>query len=444
MSLPHTVITDTIFAPATAQGRAGVAIIRMSGPHAVTALTMLTSKAAPIPRRAVCADFRDAEGELLDRGLAIYFAAPSSFTGEDVVELHIHGGRAVTAALLDALTEVQGMRPADPGEFSRRAFLNGKLDLTEAEAIADLVDAETRAQQRQALRQLDGALGRLYESWRHDLLRALAHLEADLDFPDEDLPDGVADRTRPELERVGRAIKDHLTDNWRGERLRSGLEVAILGAPNAGKSSLLNALARRDAAIVSDIAGTTRDVIEVHMDLGGYPVVLADTAGLRETADRIEDEGVRRALARAERADLKLLLYDGFGWPNRDAATAALVDTDAIEVVTKCDLEPDLAALDRPLPISTVTGDGLSPLLARVTDAVAERLAGSEPALTRARHRNALIDASSSLERAQSAPAPELVAEDVRMAVRAIGRITGRVDVEDLLDVIFRDFCIGK
>ncbi len=416
----------------------------MSGPHAVTALTMLTSKAAPIPRRAVCADFRDAEGELLDRGLAIYFAAPSSFTGEDVVELHIHGGRAVTAALLDALTEVQGMRPADPGEFSRRAFLNGKLDLTEAEAIADLVDAETRAQQRQALRQLDGALGRLYESWRHDLLRALAHLEADLDFPDEDLPDGVADRTRPELERVGRAIKDHLTDNWRGERLRSGLEVAILGAPNAGKSSLLNALARRDAAIVSDIAGTTRDVIEVHMDLGGYPVVLADTAGLRETADRIEDEGVRRALARAERADLKLLLYDGFGWPNRDAATAALVDTDAIEVVTKCDLEPDLAALDRPLPISTVTGDGLSPLLARVTDAVAERLAGSEPALTRARHRNALIDASSSLERAQSAPAPELVAEDVRMAVRAIGRITGRVDVEDLLDVIFRDFCIGK
>ena len=343
---------------------------------------------------------------------------------------------------MDALGALPRLRPAEPGEFSKRAFLNGKLDLTEAEAIADLVDAETRAQQRQALRQLDGALGRLYEAWARDLVHALAHLEADLDFPDEDLPDGVADQTRPALRRILDEITEHLSDNRRGERLRSGVEVAILGAPNAGKSSLLNVLARRDAAIVSDIAGTTRDVIEVHMDLSGFPVILADTAGLRETADRIEDEGVRRALARAERADLKLLLYDGSLWPAKDAATADLRDGDAIEIVTKADLLPVTDNL--PLAISTVTGAGLDDLLDRLAEAVASRLAGSGPALTRARHRAALEDAKTALDRAMTAPSPELVAEDVRLAVRAIGRITGRVDVEDLLDVVFRDFCIGK
>lgn len=437
-------MADTIFAPATAQGRAGIAILRLSGPDAAAALAALTGRPPPAPRYAARADFHDRGGELLDRGLALYFPAPASFTGEDVVELHTHGGRAVTAALLEALGTMPGLRPAEPGEFSKRAFLNGKLDLTEAEAIADLVDAETRAQQRQALQQLDGALGRLYESWRHDLMRALAHLEADLDFPDEDLPDGVADRTRPDLTRIHDAIAEHLADNRRGEQLRNGVEVAILGAPNVGKSSLLNALARRDAAIVSDIAGTTRDVIEVHMDLGGFPVVLADTAGLRETADRIEDEGVRRALSRAERADLKLLLYDGETWPERDGATAALADRDALEIVTKADLRPNIACGQTPISISTVTGAGLDLLLDRLSDAVASRLTGSGPALTRVRHRDALNNARAALERSQTAALPELVAEDVRLAVRALGRITGRVDVEDLLDVIFRDFCIGK
>ncbi len=435
-------MTDTIFAPATAHGRAGVAIIRLSGPTAATALTALTGRPPPAPRLAARATYRDAKGDLLDHGLALYFPRPASFTGEDVVELHLHGGRAVSAAIMDTLGALPHLRPAEPGEFSRRAFLNGKLDLTEAEAIADLVDAETRAQQRQALRQLDGALGRLYQAWANDLVHSLAHLEADLDFPDEDLPDGVTDQTRPALRRVLDEITRHLGDNRRGERLRSGVEVAILGAPNAGKSSLLNVLARQDAAIVSDIAGTTRDVIEVHMDLNGFPVILADTAGLRETADRIEDEGVRRALARAERADLKLLLYDGSLWPAKDAATADLLDSDAIEIVTKADLLT--ATDDLPLAISTVTGAGLDNLLDRLADSVALRLAGSGPALTRARHRAALEDAKEALDRAVTAPSPELVAEDVRLAVRAIGRITGRVDVEDLLDVVFRDFCIGK
>ncbi|MEO1224823.1 MAG: tRNA uridine-5-carboxymethylaminomethyl(34) synthesis GTPase MnmE [Pseudomonadota bacterium] len=435
-------MTDTIFAPATAQGRAGVAIIRLSGPDAAAALTALTGRPPPAPRFAARATYRDAKGDLLDHGLALYFPAPASFTGEDVVELHLHGGRAVSAAIMDALGALPRLRPAEPGEFSKRAFLNGKLDLTKAEAIADLVDAETRAQQRQALRQLDGALGLLYEAWAHDLVHALAHLEADLDFPDEDLPHGVADQTRPTLRRTLDEITKHLSDNRRGERLRSGVEVAILGAPNAGKSSLLNALARRDAAIVSDIAGTTRDVIEVHLDLKGFPVVLADTAGLRETADRIEDEGVRRALARAERADLKLLLYDGALWPAKDATTADLRDGDAIEIVAKADLLP--ATDDLPLAISTVTGAGLDDLLDRLAEAVASRLAGSGPALTRARHRAALEDAKAALDRAMTAHSPELVAEDVRLSVRAIGRITGRVDVEDLLDVVFRDFCIGK
>lgn len=435
-------MTDTIFAPATAEGRAGVAIIRLSGPDAAAALTALTGRSPPAPRFAARATYRDAKGDLLDHGLALYFPAPASFTGEDVVELHLHGGRAVIAAIMAALGALPRLRPAEPGEFSKRAFVNGKLDLTEAEAIADLVDAETRAQQRQALRQLDGALGRLYEAWANDLLRALAHLEADLDFPDEDLPDGVADQTRSALRRVLDEITGHLDDNRRGERLRNGFEIAILGAPNAGKSSLLNALARRDAAIVSDIAGTTRDVIEVQMDLGGFPVILADTAGLRETADRVEDEGVRRALARAERADLKLLLYDGSLWPAKDVATADLLDGDALEIVTKADLLS--ATADLPLAISTVTGAGLDGLLDRLAEAVAARLSGGGPALTRARHRTALEDAKEALDRAMTAPSPELVAEDVRLAVRAIGRITGRVDVEDLLDVIFRDFCIGK
>ncbi|WP_119679810.1 tRNA uridine-5-carboxymethylaminomethyl(34) synthesis GTPase MnmE [Indioceanicola profundi] len=438
--------TDTIFALASAQGRAGVQVVRISGPEAGAALERLTGRPPPPPRQAALAALRDpATGEIFDKALVLRFAAPASFTGEDVVELHLHGGRAVLTASTDTLSAL-GLRVAEPGEFSRRAFENGKLDLTEAEAIADLVNAETAAQRRQALRQMDGALGRLYDDWRLRLTRALAHMEADIDFPDEDLPDGIAPAVRPVLTALLAELRAHLADDHRGERLRDGISIAILGAPNAGKSSLLNAIARRDVAIVSAQAGTTRDVIEVALDLGGYPVLLADTAGLREAADVVETEGIRRALARAKNADLKLLVFDATVPP--DAATLELADDDALIVLNKAELasQPPSPLPGRPaLPVSAATGSGLPELLAALGAEVAKRYAPTgAPALTRARHRKALEECRDHLDRALTAGLPELAAEDVRLAVRALGRITGRVDVEDLLDVIFRDFCIGK
>lgn len=443
-------MTATIFALATAPGRSGVAVVRVSGPAAGSALASLTGKPLPAPRHASLATLRDpATGDALDDALVLRFAAPASFTGEDVVELHLHGGRAVVAGVVEALSTLPGLRIAEPGEFTRRAFENGKLDLTEAEAVADLIDAETTAQRRQALRQMDGALGRLYDGWRERLTRALAHIEADIDFAEDDLPGGVADAVRPVVEGLVAEIAVHLNDGKRGERLREGLHIAIVGAPNAGKSSLLNALARRDAAIVSARAGTTRDVIEVHLDLGGYPVILADTAGLREAADdEVEEEGIRRARARASNADVKIAVFDATALPGLDPATLALIDDDTITVVNKRDLSdaplPSIGAAP-PLPVSARSGAGLADLEARLTAFGADRLAvGGAPSLTRARHRAALEECRGALERALSAPLPELAAEDVRLASRALGRITGRVDVEDLLDIIFRDFCIGK
>ena len=443
-------MTATIFALATAPGRAGVAVVRVSGPASGAALTALTGRPLPRPREATLAKLRDPKtGEALDDALVLFFTAPRSFTGEDVVELHLHGGRAVVAGVVEVLSSLPGLRVAEPGEFTRRAFENGKLDLTEAEAVADLVDAETAAQRRQALRQMEGALGKLYDGWRERLTRSLAHIEADIDFPDEDLPSGVSDTARPVLETLAREIDTHLDDKGRGERLREGLHIAIVGAPNAGKSSLLNALARREAAIVSARAGTTRDVIEVHLDLGGYPVVLADTAGLREAAaDEVEEEGIRRALDRAAKADVKIAVFDATILPALDPATVALVDADAVVVLNKTDVVdaiPPAVAGAPAIAVSARTGVGLPSLEERLTAFSADRLAGSGvPALTRARHRSALEECRDALRRALTAPLPELMAEDVRLASRALGRITGRVDVEDLLDVIFRDFCIGK
>jgi tRNA modification GTPase len=449
-------MTATIFAPATASGRAGVAVIRLSGPGAGKAVEVLTGRSLPPPRTAQLGRLINPRtGEILDRGLILWFPEPRSFTGEDVAEFHVHGGRAVVAGVIEALAALPGLRLAEPGEFSRRGFENGKFDLTAAEAVADLVDAETAAQRRQALRQMEGELGRLYEGWRARLTRALAHLEADIDFPDEDLPAGVSDQVRPELMALADELARHLDDDRRGERLRDGIHIAILGAPNAGKSSLLNALARRDAAIVSERAGTTRDVVEVHLDLGGYPVVLADTAGLREAADEIESEGIRRALDRAARADLKLAVFDATFWPERDAQTEAMIDGNTLVVLNKIDLnktgctKDDLGAVvgGSILLVSAATGMGLPSLLRALTTAVAERYEGlgaGTPALTRARHRSALEECGMALCRAVTADLPELAAEDVRLASRALGRITGRVDVEELLDVIFRDFCIGK
>lgn len=459
---------ETIFALASARGRAGVAVIRVSGPRAHLALAALCGgMKLPEPRRAAVRRLsHPAGGEALDDALVIRFNRPASFTGEDVVELHVHGGPAVIEGVLSALAAMDGLRVAEAGEFTRRAFLAGRLDLTEVEGLADLVTAETAAQRRQALRQADGALGRLYEQWRDRLARALAHMEAGIDFADEDVPEGVGEAVRPELEDLRERIGAHLDDRRRGERLRDGLMVVLLGAPNVGKSSLLNRLAERDVAIVTDIAGTTRDVLEVHLDLGGYPVTVIDTAGLREAADRIEEEGVRRALARARQADIRVVVLDGARWAEIEADPGVAIpvgaipagassagieasDADTVLVVNKTDCLN--GALPRELGgrklhgVSCISGAGMEDFLRVLEGEVRRRLeVGELPALTRARHREALIKCRDALGRALKAPEAELAAEDARLALRELGRLTGRVDVEDLLDIIFRDFCIGK
>ena len=445
---------ETIFAPATVTGRAALAIVRISGPAAGDVCRGLTGRPPPAPRRATRARLRHpVTAELLDEGLVLWFPAPRSFTGEDVLELHLHGGRAVISGIMAALSDLPGLRPAEPGEFTRRAFLNGRLDLTAVEGLADLIDAETRAQARQALRQLDGALGRLYQSWRQILLRALARLEAEIDFaPEEEVPDDLLESVRPEVERLSAEIAAHLADGHRGERLRAGLTVAVVGPPNAGKSSLVNRLARRDVAIVTPLPGTTRDVLEVPLDLAGYPVTLLDTAGLREVADVIEAEGVRRARDRAERADLRLIMFDGAAWPSQDPATAALVDHAAVVTVSKSDLiaQPGGLAVGghAALRVSCLTGDGMQRLLDVLTERARELMTtGNEPLLTRARHRAALQAAGEVLTRFSAAPDGAelaLMAEDLRLAARALGRVTGEVAVEDVLDRIFAEFCIGK
>ena len=434
---------DTIFALASAPGRAGIAVVRLSGVGTHTAIVALKCNVPPA-RKAVRAKFKHPKSaELLDDGLLILFPAPHSFTGEDVAELHLHGGRAVIDSVLDALNGIEGLRPAEPGEFSRRAFANDKMDLTEAEAIADLVDAETRGQQRQALRQMGGALKELYDGWRHRLVQSLAHLEAVIDFPDEDLPADVSEKLWGEVGDLSTAISQHLDDGRRGERIRSGISIAIVGPPNAGKSSLLNMLSRRETAIVSATPGTTRDVIEVHLDLDGHAVTIADTAGLRESADTIESEGIRRAKRRAETADLKIAVFDGANYPTLDATTQALVDENTIVVVNKSDLlkTPPRDAM----AMSLQSGAGVDAFLQKLHRAVnALADTGAAMPLTRVRHRKALEECLVALQRARAASESELAAEDLRLAARALGRLTGRIDVEEILDAVFRDFCIGK
>ena len=445
---------ETIFALASGAGRAGVAVFRVSGPEAARAFVDLTRRALPPPRLAVrvrlCCR---ATGEVLDDGLGLWFPAPRSFTGEDVVELQLHGGRAVEAAVTEALRGLEGLRLAEPGEFTRRAFENGKFELTAAEGLADLVNAETEAQRRQARRQLEGELGAIYEGWRARLIEALAHYEAVIDFTEEELPADLSRKVKHKMLGLGKEISQHLDDNRRGERLRDGIYIAIIGAPNVGKSSLLNALARRDAAIVAETAGTTRDVVEVHLDLGGFPVIVADTAGLREAADGVEREGIRRAEARAAAADIRLALFDITLWPELDAKTLGLVGDDTVPILNKADLlgpgqGPGAKERvgGRPVVIASAkTGAGMAELLKCVESMVSHRidLAGS-PALTRARHRDALEQSVDALTRFAGASEEALAAEDLRLAARALGRITGRVEVDDILDVIFRDFCIGK
>ncbi len=425
---------DTIFAPASGAGRAAIAVLRVSGPAAGAALRALCAGRLPLPRRAVLRRLRDPTGGLLDHALVLWLPGPGSYTGEDSAELHLHGGRAVTEAVAAALVAA-GARPAAPGEFTRRAFLNGRMDLVEAEAVADLVAAETEAQRRQALRQLEGALGDLYRGWSERLLRLMAQEEALIDFPDEDLPPEVAAAAAAETVALRAEIAAHLADNRRGERLREGLVFAVTGAPNVGKSSLVNALAERDVAIVSATPGTTRDALEARVVLGGVPITLVDTAGLREAADPVEAEGVRRALARAEAADLVIAVAE--------AGAPAGGRAEAVRVANKIDLGGVVP--EGVLGVSAATGAGLADLRDRLAaEAVRLTEASGPPPLTRARHRAALIAAGEALDRALAAPLAELRAEDLRQALRALGRITGEVGVEDVLDRIFSQFCIGK
>lgn len=409
----------------------------------------------PLPRRASLRALMSLAGQKLDDALVLRFPAPDSYTGEDCAELHLHGGRAVVEAVLTDLA-ARGARPAEPGEFTRRAFQNGKLDLSQAEAVADLVDAETEAQRVQALDQLGGALARRYEDWRHMLVSALAHLEAAIDFPDEDLPEDVANRARPRVVGLLAELDEALEDAARGERVRDGWRIAVVGAPNAGKSSLFNALVKREAAIVTDVPGTTRDVIEAALTLDGYKALLADTAGVHEAGDAIEAEGVRRARAWAESAALRLWVVDASASDGSWLEAVDLVQGGDLVVLNKSDRPPgsdgravrdhsDALGLES-IEVS-VTGDqGLEALDRRLHERAIDALSGADfPAVTRERHRLRLAEARIHVARALPALThPELAAEDLRLAARALGRISGRVDADDILDVVFASFCIGK
>lgn len=437
---------DTIFARATGPGQAALAVLRLSGPRSREVLLRLAGP-LPQPRRASLRRLRaPRDGEELDHALVLWFPGPASYSGEDMAELHLHGGPAVLAGVCEALTAL-GCRAAEAGEFTRRAFLHGKMDLTQAEGIADLIASETAAQRRQALRQAEGALGRLYADWIEHAKRALALQEAAIEFEMEDLPTGLDGEAAAIAAGLAEEIRRHLDDGGRGERLREGLSIAILGAPNAGKSSLFNALVRREAAIVSPIPGTTRDVVECRLDLGGVPAVLADTAGLRATDDPVEQEGVRRAQARGREADIVLAVFAAGEPPDPETLALLRRRPDAIIVATKCDLgePPRLPLCASPWPTSARTGAGLDSLRAAI-DRAASGLAGlaEAPLLTRARHRAALNLALDRLREGGAASRPELAAEAYRGAVRALGQLTGQVGVEDILDVVFGEFCIGK
>ncbi|KAM8745512.1 5-taurinomethyluridine-[tRNA] synthase subunit GTPB3, mitochondrial isoform 2-T2 [Acanthopagrus schlegelii] len=471
---------DTIFALSSGHGRCGVAVIRASGPASATALKCMAGliSGLPPPRTALLRSITDPQTkEVLDRGLVLWFPAPHSFTGEDSAEFHIHGGSAVITAVLQALGSVPGMRPAEAGEFTRRAFQAGKLGLTEVEGLGDLIHAETEAQRRQALRQMSGELGQLYQDWSHRLKRCLAHVEAFIDFSEDELiEDGVLNHVDRSVCDLQEEMERHLKDERRGERLRSGVQVVIAGATNAGKSSLLNTLCQRPAAIVSPIAGTTRDVVETALDIGGFPVLLSDTAGLRESPDLVEREGVRRARERVEQADLTLVVVDCAHLPTEAQQAAAFLqghlrsvlptqeqpETDrCLLVLNKTDLLPqeqrqklarELGRVSGLPPVSLIschTDEGLQDFLTVLHSSVktlcGDPLSGA-PTLTQARHRAHLQQCFTALAQYQQYRDIDLAlaAEGVRLALTSLGRITGRVGAEEILDIIFKDFCIGK
>ncbi|XP_053714266.1 tRNA modification GTPase GTPBP3, mitochondrial isoform X1 [Synchiropus splendidus] len=478
----HTGLADaeTIFTLSSGHGRCGVAVIRVSGPASETALRCMAglTRSLPPPRTAMLRSITDPQSkEVLDRGLVLWFPGPNSFTGEDSLEFHIHGGPAVITAVLQALGSMPGMRPAEAGEFTRRAFQAGKLGLTEVEGLGDLIHAETEAQRRQALRQMSGELGQLYQDWTDRLKRCLAHVEAFIDFSEDELiEDGVLEQVDGSVDGLRSEMARHLQDERRGERLRSGVQVVIAGATNAGKSSLLNTLCQRPAAIVSPIAGTTRDVVETALDVGGFPVLLSDTAGLRDSMDLVEKEGIRRARERVEQADLTLLVVDSTQLPVNNQQLKSFLQQHlstvlpssegqmvrrCLLILNKADLLPgehrlqlrmELGRLSGLPPVSLIschTSDGLQDFLKALHRSV-KTLCGDPlsdaPTLTQARHRAHIQQCVSALHQyAQYRDLDlALAAEGVRLALTSLGRITGRVGAEEILDIIFKDFCIGK
>ncbi|MBR9650421.1 tRNA uridine-5-carboxymethylaminomethyl(34) synthesis GTPase MnmE [Thalassovita aquimarina] len=427
---------DTIFALATAHGKAGVAVIRVSGPLAHAAGERLAGM-LPDPRKAGLRLLRDGQGVRLDEALVLTFPDKSSFTGEAVVELQLHGSVAVVASVLRELGNMDGLRQAEPGEFTRRALENGRLDLAQVEGLADLIEAETEAQRRQALRVLSGDLGNWAEEWRRDLIRAASLLEATIDFADEDIPVDVSPEVNELLDRVIASLSKEIAGVSAAERVRTGFEVAIVGAPNVGKSTLLNALAGRDAAITSEYAGTTRDVIEVRMDLAGLPVTLLDTAGLRETQDKVEEIGIKRARERAGLADLRVFLVEGDQKPDFEPLP------DDIVLKAKADLLSDKSGA-----VSGASGEGVANLIDQITERLSQRTANIGIA-TRERHRVSMQNAVAALDEAKRLVAmgedmTDIAAEEMRTAIRALDALVGRIDVENLLDEIFASFCLGK
>jgi tRNA modification GTPase len=456
-------LRPTIFALSSGRAPAAIAVVRVCGPQARVALEKLIGRLPP-PRQATLAKVRDPKsGEAIDEALVLWFPRPHSETGEDMAEFQLHGGHAVVAAVFEALGQIEGCRPAEPGEFTRRAFENGRLDLTEVEGLADLIAAETPAQRRQAYRQLKGLIGDQAQAWRKQIVEALALVEARIDFSDE--VDGPEDLVGPALfaaQQLRSKIAAALGDQGRGERLRDGMIVAIAGPPNAGKSTVLNRLARREAAIVSPYPGTTRDVIEVHLNLDGYPVTLLDTAGIRESSDPVEQMGIRRATERAAAADLVLWVVDGSaidgsangigsnsgGKPFESKTWTIINKTDAAVNSLWISCESQSASSERMFAVSALSGEGMDALIEALAAHSRDYFAGAESGLiTRARHRRALEETVGALDRALAqgdSGTEELIAEELRSAATTLGRLTGRIDVEDILEVIFREFCIGK
>jgi tRNA modification GTPase len=447
---------DTIYALSSGHLPAAIAVVRVSGPHAGAALRRLTGKTIP-PRQAALANVSDpVSGEAIDQALVLWFPGPASETGEDTAEFQLHGGRAVVAAAMAALAKIDGLRPAEAGEFTRRALENGRLELTAVEGLADLIGAETESQRRQALNQLRGGLGKNAERWRRMIVQALARVEAGLDFSDEgDVPTDASAPAMQIAAELREEIAAALADSGRGERLREGFTIAIAGPPNAGKSSIFNWMAGRDAAIVSPYPGTTRDVLELHLDLGGYPITMLDTAGVRQSDDSVEQEGIKRAIARAADADLILWVSDLAAGdetkgPARQPGSALWRVLNKSDLIDSAPQRAGRVIKDEDgvtFFVSAVTGTGLTSMLEAVQKHVAERFGSGEPALvTRARHRVALEQAMAALSRVERSTVvgDEALAEELRLAARALERLMGRVDVDDVLDVIFRDFCIGK